>query len=111
MNAGGGLTILRRPETVIPERRTRAEDVMPNNESAKKRLRQADTRRARNRAVKSEIRTRTRQLLTMDSRAEAESALSDLYARLDRAARKGIIPEGNAARQKARIARYVEGLS
>ena len=84
---------------------------MPNNASQKKRLRQSRVRRLKNRQVRSEIRTRTKQLLEMDSRAEADDALSGLYRTLDRAAQKRIIEPNAAARQKARAARHVESLS
>ena len=83
---------------------------MPNNQSAKKRLRQSDKRRVRNRATRSEIRTRTRSLLDMQSKSEAETALRELSSTLDRAAQRGIIPSNAASRQKARIAQYVAGL-
>ncbi len=83
---------------------------MPNNQSAKKRLRQSDRRRMRNRAARSEIRTRTRTLLDMESKPEAEAALRELSSRLDRAAQKRIIPSNAAARQKARVAQYVQSL-
>lgn len=84
---------------------------MPNNPSAKKRLRQSRVRRLRNRSVRSEIRTRARALLSMESSADAEAALNEVYSALDRAARKRIIPKQAAARQKARLARHVQSLS
>jgi small subunit ribosomal protein S20 len=84
---------------------------MPNNPSSKKRLRQSSIRRLRNRSVRSKIRTRTRAFLSMESPAEAQGALSELYSALDRAARKRIIPKKAAARQKARLARHVLGLT
>ena len=83
---------------------------MPNNASHKKRLRQSQARRLRNREVRSEIRTRTKKLLSMESAEGAEAALSDLYTVLDRAARKNVIPPNAASRQKARAARHVNGL-
>lgn len=83
---------------------------MPNNPSQKKRLRQSRARRARNREVRSEIRTRTKRILAMDSADGAEDALSELYALLDRAARKNVIPPNAAARRKARAARHVRHL-
>lgn len=83
---------------------------MPNNPSQKKRLRQSRQRRHRNRQVRSEIRTRTKKLLSMDSADGAQDALSELYALLDRAARKNVIRPNTAARQKARAARHVERL-
>jgi small subunit ribosomal protein S20 len=84
---------------------------VPNNASHKKRLRQSLVRRQRNRQVRSEIRTRTKSLLSMDSADEAKSALSELYTVLDRAARKNVIPPNAAARQKARAARHVNRLA
>lgn len=84
---------------------------MPNNASHKKRLRQSLVRRQRNRQVRSEIRTRTKSLLSMESADEAQSALSELYTALDRAARKNVIPPNAAARQKARAARHVNRLA
>lgn len=83
---------------------------MPNNPSAKKRLRQSKERRLRNRAARSEIRTRTKRLLSLDSAEEAQAALRELYSALDRAARRRTIPPNAAARQKARAARHVQSL-
>ena len=83
---------------------------MPNNASQQKRLRQSLVRRLKNRKVRSEIRTRTKQLLAMDSENEAQSALSDLQRVLDRAAQKRVIQPNAAARQKARVARHVQSL-
>ena len=84
---------------------------MPNNASQKKRLRQSRIRRLKNREVRSEIRTRTKELLEMESRSEADGALSGLYRILDRAARRGIIKLNTAARQKARVAKHVQSLT
>lgn len=83
---------------------------MPNNASQKKRLRQSRVRRLHNRQVRSEIRTRTKSLLGMTSADEATPALSNLYAALDRAARRRIISPNAAARQKSRLARHVQSL-
>lgn len=84
---------------------------MPNNASQKKRLRQSEKRRLRNRQVRSEIRTHSKNLLEIESVEEAQSALSELYTLLDRAARKNLMPANAAARQKAKAARYVNGLA
>ena len=83
---------------------------MANIKSAKKRLRQSEKRRQRNKAVRSEIRTRTRKILEMDSVQEAREALGALYSLLDRAARRRIIHPNAAARRKAQVARHVDGL-
>lgn len=84
---------------------------MPNNASHKKRLRQSHKRRLKNRQVRSEIRTRTKQLLAMESHDDANAALGELYQTLDRAARKKVIEPNAAARQKARAARHVQSLA
>ena len=83
------------------------DDHVPNTASAKKRLRQSRARRLQNRTVRSEIRTRTKNILSMESAEEAKPALSELYAVLDRAARRRVIQPNAAARQKARLARHV----
>ena len=83
---------------------------MPTIKSAKKRLRQSEKRRARNKSVRSRIRSRTRQLLENTSREEAEAQLEELYSLLDRAAGKGVMHANTAARRKARLARHVESL-
>jgi ribosomal protein S20 len=43
----------------------------------------------------------------MESAEEANSALPELYAALDRAAQRRVIEPNAAARQKARVARHV----
>lgn len=84
---------------------------MPNSQSARKRLRQASRKRLHNRQIKSAIRTRTRTLFEMESPEEAQSALSDLYSMLDRAAARRVLHPNAAARKKAQLARHVEQLS
>ena len=84
---------------------------MPNIKSASKRLRQNQKRRERNRAVRSEIRTRTKSLLQTEAAEEAEEAYRTITSLLDTAARKGIVSKQAAARRKSRLGRYVRGLS
>ncbi len=74
---------------------------MPRIKSAKKRMRQAKGRTARNRAGRSAIKTavkNARAALTKESVAAAIQVL-------DRGARKGLIHRNAAARKKARLAR------
>lgn len=89
----------------------RRDQHVPNNASAKKRLRQSQAQRLQNRTVRSEIRTRTKKILSMESAEEANAALPELYAVLDRAAQRRIIQPNAAARQKARVARHVVSLT
>ncbi|MEE9208570.1 MAG: 30S ribosomal protein S20 [Gemmatimonadota bacterium] len=83
---------------------------MPNIKSAKKRLRQSQRRRLDNRKARSEIRTRTKLLLQLDSKSEAEAAYRELAAVLDRAAQRRLMHPNRAARQKSRLSRYVSSL-
>ena len=83
---------------------------VPNTASQKKRLRQSRVRRARNRELRSEVRTRMKKLLALESADGADAALSELYTALDRAARKRVISPNAASRQKARAARHVNTL-
>ena len=83
---------------------------MPNLKSAKKRLRQSQRRRLDNRKARSEIRTRTKLLLQIDSKSEAEQAYRELAAVLDRAAQRRLMHPNAAARQKSRLNRYVSAL-
>ncbi len=86
---------------------------MANNLSQEKRNRQNDTRRLRNKAIKSELRTRERAALeaaeTGDAEATAE-ALRLAQRRIDRAAAKGVLHPNNAARRNARLASRVRAL-
>lgn len=83
---------------------------MPTIKSAKKRLRQSEKRRERNKAVRSRIRSAIRDLMQMESREEAEEALSEVYALLDRGAAKNVMHPNTAARKKSQLARHVESL-
>lgn len=83
---------------------------MPTTQSAKKRLRQNETRRRRNRSLRSEIRTRARRIFELESAEGADEQLSELYGLLDRAARRRVLHPKAAARRKARVARHVRSL-
>jgi small subunit ribosomal protein S20 len=84
--------------------------------SAKKQARSGVRRAARNRAVRSEVKTKVvkaRRTLTGGPVAESERfaiALEAIRA-LDRAASKGILHRNNAGRRKARLAKQLAKLS
>lgn len=78
---------------------------MANIKSQIKRIRQNEVRRERNKAVRSELKTRTKSVL-----GAAETGGEDLAERLqlavkriDKAAAKGIIHKNQAARRKSRL--------
>lgn len=78
---------------------------MPNNASAKKRMRQEQKRRLHNRSVKSLVKTqvtKARQAINAAD-ADAEATVRAAVSELDRAAKKGVIHRNNAARRKSRL--------
>jgi small subunit ribosomal protein S20 len=84
--------------------------------SAKKQARAGVRRAARNRAVRSEVKTlvvKARRSLTGGPVAESDrrEMTLDAVRALDRAASKGILHPNNAARRKARLARQMAKLA
>jgi len=78
-----------------------------NIKSQIKRNRQSERRRLRNKAVRSEMRTRTKTaVVAMDSGAEdADAALRAAVKRIDKAAANGVIHKNQAANRKSRLMR------
>ncbi|MFQ5550256.1 MAG: 30S ribosomal protein S20 [Gemmatimonadales bacterium] len=76
---------------------------MPNIRSAKKRMRQANTRRLRNRVHRATLRTAVKSVREAGSADEALRVFRDAEVALDRAARKNLIHRNKAARTKQRL--------
>ncbi len=87
---------------------------MPNNASAKKRMRQEQKRRLHNRSVKSIVKTqvtKARQAISTDVDVPiAEEAVRAAVSELDRAAKKGVIHRNNAARRKSRLMKQLNAI-
>ena len=86
---------------------------MANIKSQIKRNRQTLKRHARNQAVRSEMRTRSKRAiaaLEADGEEGAE-ALRLAVKRIDKAAAKGVIHKNQAANRKARLMRKAAALS
>ena len=82
---------------------------MANIKSQIKRNRQSEVLREKNKAVRSEVRTRTKNALVA-AEGGAEDAVELLrlaLKRIDKAAAKGIIHPNQAARRKSRLVRHV----
>lgn len=80
---------------------------MPQHKSCKKRMRQnAKKQNPYNRAVKSSVKTATKKFLTAEG-ADADGAYQAIASELDRAARKGVIPQKRADRKKSRLAKQL----
>ena len=84
---------------------------MANIKSQIKRNRQNEKRRLRNKAVRSEVRTRTKTALdTATAGAEDQvEALRLAVKRIDKAAAKGVIHKNQAANRKSRLMRAIAG--
>jgi small subunit ribosomal protein S20 len=81
---------------------------MANIRSQIKRNRTNEKRRQRNRAVKSELRTRVKTALnTAGDDEQGDDALRTALKKIDKAASKGVIHKNAAARRKSRLARAV----
>lgn len=81
---------------------------MPRIKSAKKAMRQARRHAVVNRAQRSALRTALKRVRAAGTKQEAATAYAAAVRLLDRAARKGLIHRNNAARNKSRLAKFVE---
>jgi small subunit ribosomal protein S20 len=84
---------------------------MPHSRSSKKRVRQNRTRAARNRTLRGAVRSSEKALLDLvaaGKTAEAKKLLPEAYARLDKAARRGVMHANTAANHKSKLARRVK---
>lgn len=83
---------------------------MAHTISALRQHKQSEIRRQRNHAVKSELRTQMKKVLTAVEKKDAaasKTALAEAYALLDRAVGKGVIHKNNGDRHKSRLAARV----
>ena len=78
---------------------------MANIASAEKQRRQAEKRKARNRAGKSSLKTTLKRARTAITGGDADKdTLATSYSAIDKAAKKGLIKENTADRYKSRLA-------
>ena len=84
---------------------------MANIRSQIKRNRQNERRRLRNRAVRSELRTRSKKAIAAAEAGTEETTelLRIAIKRIDKAAAKGVIHKNQAARRKSRLVRAAAG--
>jgi small subunit ribosomal protein S20 len=81
---------------------------MPHSRSSKKRVRQNRTRAERNRTTRTAYRTvekRIEELTTAGKTAEAKALLPEIYAKLDKAAKRGVLHANTASNHKSKLAR------
>ena len=83
---------------------------MANSAQARKRARQADNRRGRNQAQRSEMRTHIKRVLKLIATGSKESAVEaykQAVPAIDGAVSKGLIHKNKAARHKSRLNHHV----
>ena len=86
---------------------------MPAKRSAAKRQRQSEVRGARNRAIRSRVRTTVRRLREGIAASDSAAVVAGVPAvtrELDRAVSKGVLDRNTAARYKGRLQRAAHPL-
>lgn len=79
---------------------------MPNIKSAKKRVLVSEVRNAKNRAIKSAVKTQIKKFDAAVAAGEGvEAAYNAVVASVDKAAAKGVMHKNTAARRKSALAR------
>ena len=81
---------------------------MANIKSQKKRIKTNEKRHERNKAVKSELKTRVKSAVRALGTDGADDSVRTALSRLDTAASKGIIHKNAAARRKSRLMKKVK---
>ncbi len=77
---------------------------MPNTKQCAKRLKQDVKRRARNNYVQKTIKTLTKKMRSDMPLEEKEAMIAEVYSKLDKAAKVGVIHKRTASRRKSRLA-------
>jgi small subunit ribosomal protein S20 len=82
-----------------------------NTRSARKRIKQNETRRLRNRAVRSAIRStlKTARGAVTEKTPQAKETVLEAIRLLDRAVSRGVIHRNTAARKKSALSRALAG--
>ncbi len=86
---------------------------MANIQSQKKRNRQTEKRHARNKSIRSELKTREKNVMAAaeaGNAAEAEELLRIAQKQIDMAITKGVMHANTAARRKSRLTRRVRSI-
>ena len=86
---------------------------MAHSKSQQKRNRQTEVRTARNRAIRSELKTRAKKAIeaAQSGDAAAAEALRIAQKRVDQAVAKGVLKKNTASRRKSNLARTVAAIA
>ncbi|MBK9973305.1 MAG: 30S ribosomal protein S20 [Planctomycetes bacterium] len=83
---------------------------MAHSDSARKRIRQNNKVNLHNRTVRSDLRSKIKLLRAAmaESKPETKALLATVESKLDKAAKRNIIPHGRANRLKGRLKKSVQ---
>ncbi len=87
---------------------------MANIKSAKKRILITEKRTARNKSIKSEVKTSIKKVeaaVAANDKEAAKAALSVAISTIERAASKGVYHKNNSARKVSRVTRLVNAMA
>lgn len=87
---------------------------MANIKSAKKRVLVTRTKTARNKAIKSAVKTSVKKVeaaVVAKDKETAKTALTDAVSMIDKAATKGVYHKNTAARKVARLSKAVDSIA
>lgn len=87
---------------------------MANIKSAKKRILVNQTKAARNKAIRSKVKTSIKKVdaaIAAGDKAAAQAALLAATTEIDKAATKGVYHKNNSARKVSRLAKMVNSLA
>ena len=87
---------------------------MANIKSAKKRILVTETKAARNKAIRSEVKTSIKKVeaaCVAKDTAAAEAALKSATSIIESACSKGVYHKNNAARKVSRLTKLVNGVA
>ena len=87
---------------------------MANIKSAKKRILVTQTRTARNKSIRSRVKTAIKKVETAIEAKDAETAKAQLpkaISEIEKAATKGVYHKNNAARKVSRLSRAVNSIA
>lgn len=87
---------------------------MANIKSAKKRILVTETRTARNKAIKSKVKTAIKKVdaaVTVQDKEAAKAALLAAISEINKAATKGVYHKNTASRKISRLSKAVNGIA
>ncbi|MDK2966908.1 MULTISPECIES: 30S ribosomal protein S20 [Lacrimispora] len=87
---------------------------MANIKSAKKRILVNETKAARNKAIRSKVKTSIKKVevaINAGDKAAAQASLVSAITEIDKAATKGVYHKNNASRKVSRISKAVNAMA